>query len=179
LTAYFALAQHGALWVAHKTEGDVSERARRIAKISWWSVAILTVIVTLVTFQVQPQVLENLKGHPWGFIFPVIAITGLIGVIAFVSGAESPAKEARAFFASCAYLLGMLTSTVFGLYPYVLPARGGAELSLTIYNAGTAERGMQIGFAWWVVGMILAAGYFIFLYRRFAGKVGTGNGHGY
>jgi cytochrome d ubiquinol oxidase subunit II len=73
----------------------------------------------------------------------------------------------------------MLTSVVFGLYPYVLPARGGPALSLTIYNAGTTERGMTIGIIWWIVGMILAAGYFIFLYRRFAGKVGDGNNHGY
>jgi cytochrome d ubiquinol oxidase subunit II len=179
LTAYFALAQHGALWVAHKTQGEISKRARRIVKIVWWAVASLTAIVTLVTFRVQPQVLSNLTRRPWGFIFPALAVTGLIGVIISVSGAASPKNESRAFFASCAYLLGMLTSVVFGLYPYVLPARGGAALSLTIYNARTTERGMQIGLAWWIVGMILAAGYFIFLYRRFAGKVGASSGHGY
>jgi cytochrome d ubiquinol oxidase subunit II len=183
LTAYFALAQHGALWVAHKTEGEVSRRARRIAKIGWWGVAILTTIVTLVTFHVQPHVLANLTGRPWGFIFPAIAVVGLIGVIIFVSGAASRANELRAFLASCAYLLGMLTSVVFGIYPYVLPARGGSALSLTIYNAGTTRRGMQIGLTWWIVGIILATGYFIFLYRRFAGKVGSSNptsdGHGY
>jgi cytochrome d ubiquinol oxidase subunit II len=179
LAAYFALAQHGALWVAYKTEGEVSKRARHIAKIGWWGVATLTVIVTLVTLRVQPQVMANLAGRPWGFIFPALAVAGLIGVLVSVSGVASPANESRAFIASCAYLLGMLTSVVFGLYPYVLPARGNAALSLTIYNAGTTERGMQIGLVWWIVGMILAAGYFIFLYRRFAGKVGAENGHGY
>ncbi len=42
---------------------------------------------------------------------------------------------------------------------------------------------MQIGLAWWIVGMILATSYFVFLYRRFAGKVVAGGesseGHGY
>jgi len=179
ITAYFALAQHGALWVAHKTEGEVSKRARRIVKIIWWVVASLTAIVTLVTFRVQPQVLANLANHPWGFIFPTLAVAGLVGVIISVSGALSPKRESCAFFASCAYLLGMLTSVVFGLYPYVLPARGGKALSLTIYNSGTTDHGMRIGITWWIVGIILAAGYFIFLYRRFAGKVGAGDGHGY
>ncbi len=178
LTAYFALAQHGALWVAHKTEGEVSKRARRIAKIGWWGVASLTATVTLVTFHVQPQVLANLANRPWGFIFPVLAVVGLVGVIISVSGDWSRANESRAFFASCAYLLGMLTSVVFGLYPYVLPARASAALSLTIYNASTTQRGMQIGLMWWIVGIILATGYFVFLYRRFAGKVGDSNGHG-
>jgi cytochrome d ubiquinol oxidase subunit II len=179
VTAYFALAQHGALWVAHKTEGDVSNRARHIVKIVWWAVAGLTAIVTVVTFQVQPQVLANLTNRPWGFIFPALAVAGLIGIIISISGAASRKNESRAFFASCAYLLGMLTSVVFGLYPYVLSARGGKALSLTIYNAGTTEHGMTIGITWWIVGMILAAGYFIFLYRRFTGKIGAGDGHGY
>jgi len=30
---------------------------------------------------------------------------------------------------------------------------------------------LEIGLVWWIIGMILAAGYFAFLYRSFAGKV--------
>jgi len=182
LAAYFALAVHGALWVLHKSAGEIAQRARRIAKMAWWGVALLTTIVTLVTFQVQPQVLANLTGHPWGFIFPLLAVAGLIGMIVSLSGAASPQKETRAFFASCAYLLGMLTSVVFGLYPYVLPARGDPALSLTIYTARTGEHGMEVGAAWWIIGMILAACYFTFLYRRFRGKISAADSagdHGY
>jgi cytochrome d ubiquinol oxidase subunit II len=181
LTAYLALAQHGALWIAHKSEGEMSARARHIAKVSALGVAVFTLTVTLVTFRVQPLVLENLTSRVWGFFFPAIAIGGLVGVFFYVSGPPSPKKEARAFYSSCAYLLGMLTSVAFGLYPYVLPARGGPDVSLTIYNSRTADLGMRIGLKWWIVGMILATGYFIFLYRRFAGKVGADgeHGHGY
>ncbi len=181
LAAYLALAQHGALWIAHKTEGEINARARRIAKFSAVGVALATIAVTLVTFRVQPHVLENLTSRLWGFVFPAIAIGGLIGVIVYLRGAPSPKKEVRAFYFSCAYLLGMLTSAAFGLYPYVLPARGGPNVSLTIYNSGTTEQGMRIGLKWWIFGMIFAAGYFVFLYRRFAGKVQThgDHGHGY
>jgi cytochrome d ubiquinol oxidase subunit II len=65
----------------------------------------------------------------------------------------------------------MLTSVVFGLYPYVLPASTAQAYSLTVYNAKAGEYGLRIGFVWWVIGMILATGYFVFLYRHFAGKV--------
>jgi cytochrome d ubiquinol oxidase subunit II len=177
IAAYLALAQHGALWIAHKTEGEMNVRARHIAKLSAIGVALFTLVITLVTFRVQPQVLANLTSRVWGFVFPALAIAGLIGVFAFLSGAPSPKKEARAFYASCAYLLGMLTSAAFGLYPYVLPARGGPDLSLTIYNSRTAEQGMRIGLTWWIIGMILASCYFIFLYRRFAGKVDARGHH--
>jgi cytochrome d ubiquinol oxidase subunit II len=42
---------------------------------------------------------------------------------------------------------------------------------LTIWNAKAGEYGLKIGLIWWVIGMILAAGYFIYVYRTFAGKV--------
>jgi cytochrome d ubiquinol oxidase subunit II len=183
LAAYFALAEHGALWVAHKTDGAIRQRAQRIARMGWWVLTPLTVVVTLVTFRVQPMVLEHMLARPWGLIFPALAILGLIGSFAFLRGETMPEREQKAFVCSCAYLLGMLTSVAFGLYPYVLPARGGSEFSLSIYNTRTADRAMQIGLAWWIVGMILATSYFVFLYRRFAGKVVAGGesseGHGY
>ena len=83
------------------------------------------------------------------------------------------------FFASCAYLTGMLTSVVFGLYPMVLPARDPLY-SLTVTSAKAGAYGLKIGLIWWSIGMLLAAGYFTFVYRSFAGKVAVGkNGHRY
>ncbi len=66
--------------------------------------------------------------------------------------------------------MGILTSVVFGLYALVLPAADAAR-SLTVYNAKAADYGLRIGLVWWVIGMALATGYFVFLYRHFAGKV--------
>jgi cytochrome d ubiquinol oxidase subunit II len=86
-----------------------------------------------------------------------------------------------AFFASCLYLVGMLTSVVFGVYPMVLPARNPVY-SLTVAGARAGEYGLKVGVIWWTVGMILAAGYFTYVYRSFAGKVeldSDSNGHGY
>jgi len=40
---------------------------------------------------------------------------------------------------------------------------------------------LSVGFVWWSIGMVLAAGYFIFVYRMFRGKVRLeeGSEHGY
>jgi cytochrome d ubiquinol oxidase subunit II len=85
----------------------------------------------------------------------------------------------RAFLACCAYLVGMLTSVVFGVYPMVLPARD-VEHSLTVASAAAHPYGLKIGLVWWTLGMLLAAGYFTMLYRSFAGKALAGeiDGHG-
>ena len=179
VAAYLALGVHGTLWIAYKCENEVAARARHIARVGAWGILLVTALVTLVTLRIQPQVLANLTGHSWGFAFPAIALAGIAGIFLFSRGQNTLQRERSAFLASCAYLLGMLTSAAFGLYPYVLPARGGPALSLSIYNARTSDRGLLLGLAWWIVGMILAAVYFISLYRRFAGKVPTGEGHGY
>jgi cytochrome d ubiquinol oxidase subunit II len=78
--------------------------------------------------------------------------------------------ERNAFLSSCAYLAGMLTSVVFGVYPMVLPARDAAY-SLTVESAKAGTYGLKVGLIWWVIGMILATGYSAFVYRSFAGKV--------
>ena len=65
----------------------------------------------------------------------------------------------------------MLTSVVFGVYPMVLPSSTNPEYSMTIYNAKAPDYGLQVGLIWWVIGIALVTGYFIFTYRHFAGKV--------
>jgi cytochrome d ubiquinol oxidase subunit II len=172
-----ALVMHGSLWVQLKTLGAVNDRAGKLSARVWWGVVALTAIVTAVTFEVQPQVKENFLTWPWGFVLPLIAVAGLAGV-AFELRKHD---ERKAFFASCAYLAGMLASVVFGVYPMVLPARNPVY-SLTVENAKAGAYGLKVGVRWWIVGMIFAAGYFTFVYRSFAGKVeveSDSNGHGY
>ncbi len=165
--AFFTLALHGALWVAYKTDDILELRAQRVAGIAWYAVAGMTLIVTGATFRIQPQVLKNLSEHPWGFVFPALAIAGLLGIAVF--GRRN--DNLRAFLSSCAYIAGMLTSAAFGVFPYVLPSNTDPALSLTISNTATASYGLQVALVWWIPGMLLVAAYSIFIYRHFAGKV--------
>jgi cytochrome d ubiquinol oxidase subunit II len=175
--ALCALVLHGSLWVQLKTSGPVSERAAKLARQIWWSVAVLTAVVTAVTFSVQPQVKENLTTWPLAIIFPLLAVAGLAGVQFELIKHDQP----KAFLASCAYLAGMLSSVIFGVYPMVLPARNPVY-SLTVDGTKAANYGLKVGLAWWLLGMILATGYSVFVYRSFAGKVVVEkdrHGHGY
>jgi cytochrome bd ubiquinol oxidase subunit II len=177
LAAYFALAEYGALWVAHKTDGVLRDRARRMARMGWWGVAFFTLVVTLVTFRVQPQVMANLRVYPLAFVSPLLALAALSSSAFFlrISRAPSRSHDLRAFLSSCVYLAAMLASVAFGLYPYVLPARDTPSHSLSIYNASTTPHGLSLGLAWWPLALLLALAYFTFLYRRFAGKVSEGD----
>jgi cytochrome d ubiquinol oxidase subunit II len=135
----------------------------------------LTALVTVLTFRLQPQVSANLAARPWGFVFPALAVAGLLGVGRFVS----VRAEAKAFLASCAYLVGMLSSAAFGLYPYVLPSVGDPALGLTARTAAAAETGLRLGLGWWIPGLLLVIVYFVYTYRQFSGKVKLDPGAGY
>ena len=65
----------------------------------------------------------------------------------------------------------MLTSAAFGVFPYVLPSNVSPEAGLTVFNASAAPYGLYIGLAWWIPGMLLAAAYSVFVYRRLPAKV--------
>ncbi|HET6181364.1 MAG TPA: cytochrome d ubiquinol oxidase subunit II [Candidatus Sulfotelmatobacter sp.] len=171
-TALAVLAVHGATWIGYKTEGALNERALRCASLLWWLVAMLTIVVTITTFRLLPQHTDSFWLRPWGLTFPILAVGGLLGVKWFVRVRQ----EAKAFAASCAYILGMLTSVAFSLYPDVLPASTNPFFGLTIENSKAADYGLKIGLVWWVIGMMLAMAYTVYSYRNVSGKVSVSEG---
>jgi cytochrome bd ubiquinol oxidase subunit II len=173
LLAFFTLVQHGARWVALKTDDAVEERAGRVAELAWYGVAGLTLIVTGATFRIQPQVSSNLANYPWGYVFPALALAGLAGV--FYYGRKN--AQRNAFLASSVYIAGMLTSAVFGLFPYVLPSSGDPARGLTVTNTAAAGYGLGVGLVWFIPGMALVLAYFAYSYRQFAGKLRSGEGY--
>jgi len=169
VAAFATMMQHGALWVALKTEGPLEERCRRLALRTWWAVAGLVVLITALSFAVQPQLWASFSARPWGYVFPVCAVIALVLVRLW-----TPRRTAASFLASSAFIAAMLVSAAFGLYPYVLPSSLGPQFGLTISNAAAASYGLRVGLWWFVPGIALVIGYFLFTYRRFAGKVRSG-----
>ena len=76
----------------------------------------------------------------------------------------------RAFLASSAYLYGMLASVAVSVYPFVLPARD-PSLGLTAKAAAAGQTGLVAGLTWWVPGILIACGYFVYLYSTMPAKV--------
>lgn len=164
LAAFAVLTFHGALWVAYKTEGEVLLRARRIVKQLRWPVVLLVALVLGLSSIVQPRAIRGAWVLPVAAI--ALAVAGWFG------------KEDRTrFLASSVFIVAMLAGAVAGVYPYVLLSNGDPNFGLTIYNASAAGYGLSVGLKWFIPGMILAAGYFFYVYRHFAGKVREEGGH--
>lgn len=160
------LVAHGSNWVAMKTEGALQHRSRLISWRAWIATVVLTALGTVATFWLRPEMLSSFNRRPWGYIFPIIALGGLAAAGYF----NRRGNDLRALLSTGAYILGMISSSAFALYPKVLPAVV-EENSLTIHNAASPRYGLVVGLAWWSIGMVLAAIYFVLIYRLFRGKV--------
>lgn len=174
LMALATLMLHGANYLRIKTQGTLYRRAGQLAYLAWWATLALTALSSLATYLVQPRIPAGFQERPWGVIFPLLALGGFVGTRYW----NSQQRDVLAFCASGAFILGLLVSTAFGLYPAVLPAVNPAH-SLTIANAAASSYSLSIGLVWWILGILLALVYFLFTYRLFWGKVDAADGHGY
>jgi cytochrome d ubiquinol oxidase subunit II len=171
-----ALSVHGSLYLTVKTGGPLQARSRGVVRVLWAPLFVLTLISLIATMKIRPQTLLNYTAHPVAFVIPIGVLLALAGVFHF----SRTQQDKRAFAASAAYLILMMSGAAVGLYPALLPSITDPALDLTIQNAGSGAYALHTGLAWWSFGMLLALGYFVTVYRMFRGKVdlaAEGYGH--
>ncbi len=170
--ALVALAIHGALYIAVKTEAELQQRARLLVQRIWGGLLGVTAISLVATMIARPDSLNNYRAYPAAFLIPVLVLLALFGIFYFCRRGADP----KAFACSCAYLSAMMVGAALGLYPRLLPSSTDPARDLTIQRALSGEYGLRVGLVWWVLGMILAFTYFLIVYRMFRGKVSLEDG---
>jgi cytochrome d ubiquinol oxidase subunit II len=174
--ALVALAAHGALFLAWKTDGPVQERSRRAARRLWIAVAVLWPGVTLASQAVNPALFSGMERRWLGIVAVVVAVAG----IATVSLRMTRGTGLGAFLGSGAFLLGIIGASAASYFPVMLRATGGDALSMTAYTGGGDEASLRIALRWFLVGLPLAIGYFVIVFRLHRGKaVAAREGEGY
>ncbi len=173
LFALATLTAHGAMYLRWKTDGEVNARSTRLARGAWIAVVALTIIVTIETGFVHPGLLGNLVARPVLWILPIEIVAAM--VVVFVSLARG--WERRGFIASSLAIAGLLALTAGALYPLILRSTLDPRFSLDVASAANDRKGLAIGLAWWVPAIVLAIGYFTYLFRSFRGKVPAGAGY--
>jgi len=164
------LAAHGASFLAARAAPPLAGRAQHTARRLWWAEVILTGALAYPTYSVRHTMISNFGADPWRAVFPALLVTALLAQFVF----QHTGRWGPAFFASCAFIVGILTTMAAGLYPSILPAHQYRPYGLTIYNAASSHHALVIGLAWWSLGIALALGYFILAYRFFFAKPRAG-----
>jgi cytochrome d ubiquinol oxidase subunit II len=167
LVAFCTLTAHGGNFIAMKTEGDLQQRARVIAGKAWWGVLLTSALAFTAVSFIRPTIWNNYDTHPAGYIFILISLLGLIGVFFY----HAKRQDTRAFLASSTFIASMAASTAWGMFPYLLPASTDPSYGLTVYNSAAASYGLNVGLIWWIIGITLTSGYFIYLFYSIRGKI--------
>jgi len=161
LTATASVALHGAIWLAHRVEGPVETRARKLVA----PLAIVTLLSLLLTSAglvvVRPDLPASLALRPLVFLLPALALVGLGAAL----GLARRGDYRRAFLGSATFLAAMVLTAAATIYPNVIVARIG-ERSISASAAKAGEYGLSVGLYWWIPGVLLAMSYFAFLYRK-------------
>ena len=161
------LAAHGATYLTFKTEGPVHDRCAQWAKRLWMAVVPLFVAITLESWKVRPSLAQDAIERPICWIGLLLIIAA---ACALFSGLTK-GLERRAFVGSNLLLIGLLVTGSAAFFPVMLYSTLAPENSLTAYSLASGPKSLLLASFWWPVGFVLATVYFVFISRRYAGKV--------
>ncbi len=157
---------HGSLWLAAKSNGELSRRGASLAA-RLWPLELIIAAVFLVATWFATDLYDNYLRYPILFVIPALAVVGLVLIRVFLS------KGAywKAWFASCLTIVSATFFGLGGLYPRLLPSSLTSEASLTIYNASSSPLTLKImtGVALVFVPIVIA--YQAWTYNLFKEKV--------
>jgi cytochrome bd ubiquinol oxidase subunit II len=173
--ALLALAAHGALFLAWKTDGTVHERSRLAARRLWRTVVVLWPLVTVASHAVDPALFAGMRGR---WLAPVVTLLAIAG-IATVLVRLPRGAGLGAFLGSCAFLVGIIGATAVSYFPVLLRASGGDALSITAYTGGGDASSLRVALRWFVIGAPLVLLYLGIVLRVYRGPVTASSGEDY
>jgi cytochrome d ubiquinol oxidase subunit II len=104
---------------------------------------------------------------------PLLWIVPVLNVLAVLNIPRAIHKgiEGYAFFSSSCMIAAFVFLFITALYPFLVPASNDPSNSLTIVNAASSERTLQIMLLIAVLGMPCVLAYSGVIYWTFRGKV--------
>ena len=168
LTAGYALL--GAVWLVMKTEGAITERARKQAPLLLLVVMVLMGAVSLWTPLQFSQIAERWFSAPnIYYLWPVPIVTLLV---AWATWHWLEAKRTvLPFFATIVLFLLGYFGLVVSIFPYLVPP------SLTIWQTAAHPSSQKFMLAGTVILLPIILGYFAVVFWVFRGKVREGEAY--
>jgi cytochrome bd ubiquinol oxidase subunit II len=157
---------HGSLYLAIKTEGDLSRRAEALAGKLWVGLLAVAVLFLAATAWATHLYANFLRAPGW-LAIPLLAVAALVGIRFFLAQ-KSPGK---AFVASCVTIVMVVFTGVTGLFPNLIPSSLDPAQSLTIYNSSSSPYTLKIMTVVAFIFVPIVIAYKSWVYRIFRAKV--------
>ena len=158
--------EHGALWLAIRTEGGLHAKAVRTAE-SLWPMLLAAAVIFLVASKFVTRLYDNYLAHPILFLVILLTVAALVGTRLFL------AKKAffKAWFASALTITGVTFFGVIGLYPNLFPSSINPGYSLTAHNSSSSPLTLKIMLIVVILFVPIVIAYQAWAYNLFKGKI--------
>jgi len=168
VTGLFLIVQHGAAWLAVKSEGELHARALKYRRVSFWICAVLAVATSAATILTVSRASDNVFGRPVGWLFLVILVVGLLYTIWQMM---KEGGELKSFIGSAVIIIGLAGIAAVGNFPDMVPARGTPPAtSLTVSRAASGHLTLLVMLIIALIGCPIVLAYTALIYRTFWGK---------
>jgi cytochrome d ubiquinol oxidase subunit II len=158
--------QHGANWIIIRSEGDLHDRAVKIAKGIWPALLAVAVIFLVASWFATP-LYQNYLTRPILFVVIIVTVVALLCVRLFLNQENG----FKAWFASALTIVGATFFGVIGLFPNLFPSSINPDYSLSAYNASSSPLTLKVMLAVVILIVPLVLAYQIWAYNLFKGKV--------
>jgi len=187
------LTMHGAVFIQLRTEGAVHDRALAVVPAAvlvllaafaaagvWQAFGIEGFRIVSMpdpggvvnplskTVETAPGAwMANYGAHPWTMAAPAAVFLGGLAALA-LSRARRPGL---AFIASGLAVAGVILTAGFAMFPFVLPSSTRPNASLTVFDAVSSHRTLNLMFIAVVLFLPLVLVYTSWVYRVLRGKI--------
>ena len=158
--------QHGAIYLAMKSDGPQQERSRRLAMIFYLLGVVVYIALTIAAMVSYDHLFRDSFGRPLFWVFLLIVIAGVLSLPILLYSRHF----GRAMIASSAMIAGMMALAAQSLFPRLVPSTVALSRSLTIMNSSSTQYTLGIMLAVALVGMPIVLIYTFVIYRVFKGK---------
>jgi cytochrome d ubiquinol oxidase subunit II len=187
------LIMHGAVYIQMRTEGILNARARKAVRLFGIIFVVAFIVAGIWQFKAingyrvvsmpDPGTVitpldktveiaadgwqQNFAKWPPALAAPVVAFTGaLLAMILSAAG-----RPGFAFISSSLSLGGVIMTAAAVMYPFVLPSSTAPNSSLTMYDAVSSHRTLNLMFIAVVVFLPIVLAYTSWAYRLLRGKI--------
>jgi cytochrome d ubiquinol oxidase subunit II len=167
ITTVALFMMHGSIYVVMKTEGELHNKIRSWVNNTIIFFVICYVTTTMYTLIYFPHMVQHFKDAPWLFIIAVLNMLAIANIPREIFNG----RDFRAFLSSCASIVALLALFAVGLFPNIVLSNPNPEYSLTIYNAASSQKTLNIMLIVAIIGVPFVLAYTISIYWIFRGKV--------
>lgn len=155
----------GATWLIRKTENELQLTMYRYAKYLLILVSIFSIIATLWTPFIDPEIKTRWFTFPNMFYLAPLPLIGLIAIIGMWHRLEQKTLDAAPFFLTMIIFLVSYLGFIFSVWPYAIPH------STTVWQAAAPLNVQLFILAGLVIVVPIILAYTIYSYWVFRGKI--------